>query len=209
MSEMYIFVIDTDFYAGNFERECCAYLTGRIGECGVGGERAEEFLEEVEEGMASYFDEVILNIPDDHGCSRPCSIVPTPGWVNDGMGTHYKQGKDVPPTDEQQATYAKSWVDYKTPHVRSARLCYEKGIAGWTKEALDRVEQELVDCSNRKIDYWCDCFNSVGIYFCEKPSPEAITLMKERAKEFLSYKKINIEGFRLLKSETIVREIEL
>lgn len=35
-----IIVIDTDAYAGNFERELCAYLTGQIGDCKVG----EEFL---------------------------------------------------------------------------------------------------------------------------------------------------------------------
>ena len=28
----YLFVIDTDSYAGNFEREMCAYLTNQIGE---------------------------------------------------------------------------------------------------------------------------------------------------------------------------------
>jgi len=26
----YIFVIDTDSYAGNFERDMCAFLTGRV-----------------------------------------------------------------------------------------------------------------------------------------------------------------------------------
>ncbi len=31
----YLFVIDTDTYAGNFEREMCAYVTGQIGECEV------------------------------------------------------------------------------------------------------------------------------------------------------------------------------
>ncbi|KKK83825.1 hypothetical protein LCGC14_2789530, partial [marine sediment metagenome] len=35
-SDSWIFIIDTDSYAGNFEREMCAYITGRVGECGVG-----------------------------------------------------------------------------------------------------------------------------------------------------------------------------
>jgi len=41
--EGFIFVIDTDTYAGNFERPMCAYMTGRVGECGVGEEFAEMF----------------------------------------------------------------------------------------------------------------------------------------------------------------------
>ncbi len=36
----YLFVIDTDTYAGSFEREICAYVTGQIGECEVGKEEA-------------------------------------------------------------------------------------------------------------------------------------------------------------------------
>ena len=32
------FIIDTDQYAGNFERELCAWTTGQIGECEVGKE---------------------------------------------------------------------------------------------------------------------------------------------------------------------------
>jgi len=43
---MYKFIIDTDQYAGNFEREMCAYLTGTVGECGVGDEFAELFSKE-------------------------------------------------------------------------------------------------------------------------------------------------------------------
>ena len=48
MSEKkYIFVIDTDSYAGNFEREMTAYVIGEVGECGVGEKYASAFDEEV------------------------------------------------------------------------------------------------------------------------------------------------------------------
>jgi len=41
--EKHSFIIDTNEYAGNFEREMCAYCTGQIGDCGVGEEEAEKF----------------------------------------------------------------------------------------------------------------------------------------------------------------------
>ena len=35
-------IIDTDTYAGNFERELCAYVTGIVRDCEVGIEIAEK-----------------------------------------------------------------------------------------------------------------------------------------------------------------------
>ncbi len=57
------FVIDTDKYAGNFEREMCAYVTGKIGECGVGSEH-------IEKDISKQFNNVI-DMADDSGCYRP------------------------------------------------------------------------------------------------------------------------------------------
>jgi len=47
MQDLYIFVIDTDYYAGNFERNLCAYATGYVGECGVGRQMAQQFYEDM------------------------------------------------------------------------------------------------------------------------------------------------------------------
>lgn len=60
------FKIKTDSYAGNFEREMCAYVTGQIGECEVG----EEF---VDDNIRNLFSNV-MDLPDDHGCYRPVSL---------------------------------------------------------------------------------------------------------------------------------------
>lgn len=88
---MYIFVIDTEDYAGNFEREMCAYMTGCIGQCGVGEEYAEVFrretgLEEVEG--------VIDTRQNDDDCFRPCLIMETPGWATLPNGTHFRLGNE-------------------------------------------------------------------------------------------------------------------
>jgi hypothetical protein len=95
-----IFVIDTDSYAGNFEREMTAYMTGRIGDCEVGDDNAKIFYEELGlhepgnwdwnevsryEDLKNPFD-FIVDEPDDHGTLRPTSIYPS-NYVKDAQGT--------------------------------------------------------------------------------------------------------------------------
>ena len=86
----YIFIIDTDKYSGNFEREMTAYLTGRIGECEVGDSQAKSFENEVGE----VFDNVIDVADEDNGCMRPCVIWTTPGWFNNGVGGMFRDGDE-------------------------------------------------------------------------------------------------------------------
>jgi len=65
----WIVVVATDKYAGNFEREMCAYCTGVVGECGVGENLAAAFPHD----RAKWHSRMI-QFPDDHGCRRPASI---------------------------------------------------------------------------------------------------------------------------------------
>lgn len=66
-------VIETNLYAGNFERPLCAYATGSYGECGVGDEEADIFLTEAPEQFKDLGD-YTESMPDDRGCWRPTSI---------------------------------------------------------------------------------------------------------------------------------------
>ncbi len=68
----YIFAVKTDSYAGNFEREMCAFMTGVVGECGVGDIVAGLFAQEYP-GENSWEDKV-MQVADDHGCHRPVTI---------------------------------------------------------------------------------------------------------------------------------------
>lgn len=73
----FLFVIDTADYAGNFERDMCAYLTGCIGDCGVGEDMAQLYDKEV--GVDSFtnpFEDIILSEPDEQGVCRPVTIYP-------------------------------------------------------------------------------------------------------------------------------------
>ena len=82
-------VIDTNKYAGNFEREMTAFLTGIVGECEVG--------EEMVEKLPISFDNVML-VNDDHGCGRPtsCYMEPKSG-ENNSVAIFF----ETRPTDEQ------------------------------------------------------------------------------------------------------------
>ncbi len=78
-------VIETNLYAGNFERDLCAYATGAYGQCDVGQELAELADTELAElgyevGEISDYTEAMC---DDRGCYRPTSI-----W-NSGNNTGY------------------------------------------------------------------------------------------------------------------------
>jgi hypothetical protein len=91
MQPKYSIVVKTNQYAGNFERELCAHLTGIVGECEVG----EEYVDET---VTPIFEEFISQVPDDNGTRRPVGL----GSENEGAS-----GQDVviyfdsEPTKEQ------------------------------------------------------------------------------------------------------------
>lgn len=60
-------LVKTNQYAGNFEREMCAHLTGHVGECEVGKEYVEDEIKEL-------FKSIIGNESDDNGCYRPVAL---------------------------------------------------------------------------------------------------------------------------------------
>lgn len=77
----YAVVVKTDAYAGNFEREMTAYITGATGDCSVGDKVVALFMEDMgiesEDDMESednLFWDVIGQVADEHGCYRPCTI---------------------------------------------------------------------------------------------------------------------------------------
>lgn len=68
MSKSYELVVKTNSYAGNFEREMCAYMTGITGfEDSTGGEYVDEEIKE-------RFEQKISNKQDDNGTWRPVIV---------------------------------------------------------------------------------------------------------------------------------------
>ena len=198
--DKYILCLDTDKYAGNFERETTAYATGVLGECEVGDKESTLFFAETDGVDSSILDEIddkILQVPDEHGCHRPCAIHTTPGWVNDGVGNEYHQSTSTPPTEEQIETYRKSQRDYQLPHLKNARENTAKGIANWTPEALEHEEEKFRQIEN-STPRWYPSYHSVGIFLSEPLSLDTLQFVISRAKKYLTEKGVVLEQTRLV-----------
>lgn len=204
--EQYILCLDTDQYAGNFERPTTAYATGKLGDCNVGAKEADLFETEtnamvdegtLDEDVLNEIDDKILQVPDERGCYRPCAIQVTPGWVNDGMGNEYRQSINIPPTEEQIKAYRKSQRDYQLPHLKNSRESTAKKTGNWTPEALEREEEKFRQIEN-STPRWFPAYRSVGIFLDEPLSVNALQLVLTRAKKYLTEKGIALEQVRLI-----------
>ena len=86
MNNEYLFVVDTNLYSGNFERQMCGFVTGHHGENGYPewGEKS---------GVNEDHYDFVCEDPKDTIFYSPVTIVSTPGWYNDGSGKHFKINK--------------------------------------------------------------------------------------------------------------------
>lgn len=173
MDDIFIFVIDTDSYAGNFERELCAWMTGQIGDCEVGDKQMEQFQKDLEaDNSILDFDGFVIRQPDEYGHMRPAAIWPTPGWFNDGIGGYYQPGQE-----------AEALIAYK----KEAKEAYKNN-----PEALKTLE------ATKDVGRW-PAYLSVAIFFSEKPTHQMLACMKRRALAHPLREKFKITGFRLLR----------
>jgi len=181
-SQHIAFIVDTDEYAGNFERELTAFCTGVIGDCGVGEEHAEAFKRECPE-MVKALEEIVTTVPDDHGCARPASIWPTPGFWNDGMGTHWPDS--MWGSAEAHTTYRDSVRKYKEEH----------------KDALPHIDEEAALPSRHPA------YQSVAMFLADRPGNELLEFLMRRARAYRPIRKFdgtfNVLGFRLIQTRTV------
>jgi len=201
------FIIDTDSYSGNFERELCAWVTGQVGECDVGDKHAEIAQEELPDDLVNWFEHHVQQVSDDHGCRRPVTAWPTPGFFNDGMGTQWPDDADP---EAVRATYLESVREYYDKEITRCqdRIDEGKDIEGWTQEQ-DRHKATIAKAETEGPGHYDSC-QSVAIFLNLQPPKEMLELMKERA---FSYRKdlhrldkfgmgkFNILGLRLIKME--------
>jgi hypothetical protein len=213
MTDRWLFVVDTEQYSGNFERDLTAYMTGRVGECQVGEDQAKLFKKETKKDPDVLFSNVMY-VPDgDNGCRRPCAIYPTPGWFNHGMGGEFRDGQEV----EALVDYKKQVREYNENHIKNVKSA---DGPGWTKAVktrdIKRMEKVIkeADALTQVQRYWA--YLSVAIYFHSKPTAKQIALMKSRAKKFKldkfsgeKQKELTITGFRLVEEATTQKETEV
>jgi hypothetical protein len=178
---------------------------------------AEVFYKETKTKLGDEYFDNIAHCPDDRGCSRPATIWPNPRYANDGMGGHYL----VENADQEKlcARYVKAVESYanldgKRKFLERVKKGENVG-QGWTVETaqreIDRAEKDIAKAKTlTKVACYPACM-SVGIWFDTKPTAEQITLLEERAGNFIAaYNKANekyeyrqkkdfkIEGFRLI-----------
>jgi hypothetical protein len=138
MSKEYKIIIDTEQYSGNFEREMCAYVTGIFGECEVGQDLAKFYSPEIK--SSEWLESEVKKKPDEHGCHRPVSISPTPGWYNNGRGGHFRDSKEV-------ETYLnRKWPAYLSVEIYSNTIPPQEVI----EEIIERAKNF---CLNRASIY--------------------------------------------------------
>jgi len=75
-----IIIVDTTEYTGNFERQLVAWMTGQVGECGVGSNLLDRARSGMSKKLRAFCDYSIVRMPDDseYPCHRPASIWPDP-----------------------------------------------------------------------------------------------------------------------------------
>lgn len=208
-----LFVVDTGSYAGNFERELCAYVTGEVGDCGVGYDAAAVFKKEVQH---SPLDNLVIQLPTgDHGVYRPCELYPNPRWFNNGQGGHFRV--DDPTAEEKAlAHYKKTAIEYLQGLIKRVESnrnlpAAKRESLGWTDEAIERAvarhREEIAAVTAKTTTTKFPAYNSVSIFLAARPSDEQVSFMKERAQRFPQFyldsatwntKLIHIEGFRLV-----------
>ena len=140
-----VVAIDTNEYSGNFERPMCAFITGQVGDCGVGEELIEDALEELAKdtfnNTLDWIEDHIVSEADDHGCYRPASIWPTPGRANNGSGGHF---------DADKLPKEECWNDTNWPAYESVAIFFDEVPP---KEVIDVMMERALRFASERPDW--------------------------------------------------------
>lgn len=174
---IFLFVIDTTSYAGNFERKLAAYCTGCISDCGTGEREARTYWSSTDrlstyDSMLDYGNELIHYAQDKHGTRRMCTIFPNPDFFNNGIGGHFKHGQENAAWNHFRKEQRKSGGRNKScPHIKYP------------------------------------AYLSTAILLKRSPTHEEVELIRRRAEEYCKENSIVYTGYRIFeyKMEIIER----
>jgi hypothetical protein len=190
-ADSFVFVVDTDEYAGNFERELVAFVTGQSGECGVGQEIAVSA--DLPPDLRDWCEEHVLHLADENGCARPASLWETSGWFNDGLGNHHRDGTDPAIV---LATYQKAVENYASNTIEK---CYADRT--YAKQEADRFRREHMTPGH------FPAYLSVAFVLDEKPPHDQFQALVGRAQHYCTTRDIPFTGCRLLQTFREYRDV--
>ena len=200
----YILVVDTDSYAGNFERELAGYATGICDlDRGRGDKEAMEAAEAEPDIVAALRAKSRAVRHDEYGMVTN-TIRATPGRFNNGMGFHY--AADDPAAMEDARTRSKqSMTEYQERHLKEVRRRLAEGDfqlegpGAWTKEACERTIESAQAAIHRAGQFvsW-PAFESVAMFFAGPLTAQEMSFVRRRTEEFSRMETILRKPFKVL-----------
>lgn len=203
-----VIVIDTGSYSGNFEYELFAHITGQFGLFSRAREVAERARPSIV-GVSWWQQHVVTELDDDDN-RVPAAIWPTPGFINNGMGQHYR---DDPENRVQARQDAKAALEkYHAPRLEMLRRRieqsdYEPASNGWSKEGCEReiatIERNISTAGGQDGCY--PAYQSVAIFVDDFPPQAIVDEMMDRALDFGR----NYTAILARKYATAVEEVDI
>lgn len=213
---IYILVIDTDSYAGNFERPLAGYTTGVWDHERKHGDVEAEDALKFNPAIVAQLAQKSRSVKHEEYGEVTNTIRATPGRANNGMGWHY----DVDDLEAEALARQKSIDSMREYHAAQIARC-EKRLAdadfepekprAWSKEACERTLESAHASIARAGQFvgW-PAFESVAMFFSEPLSAEEMDFVKQRAYKYsanpsgVSRKPFKIRDIYMLKvtSET-------
>jgi hypothetical protein len=200
----YILVVDTDSYAGNFERELAGYATGICDlDRGHGDKEAMEAAEAEPDIVAALQAKSLAVRHDQYGMVTN-TIRATPGRLNNGMGFNYA-ADDPAAMEDARIRSKQSMTEYQDRHLKEVRrrLAEEdfqpEAPGAWTREACERAIESAQASIDRAGEFvsW-PAFESVAMFFSEPLTPDEMAFVRQRAEKFSSTKTIMHKPFKVL-----------
>lgn len=166
----WMFVVDTNQYAGNFEREMGAYLTGRVWKyfSDDAVTLANLYKQETGDLHARQF-VAILGRHESDGEHWPnyTDSWETPGWFNNGVGGHFRDGQETEALEHHR--------NYWLKEAKNVNHLHPDDRERTRQDRLARAKEPLIKCPSGM---------SVAIAFTERPTAEQIAILEERTKSF-------------------------
>jgi hypothetical protein len=187
----YLLVVDADQYSGNYERQLTGFCTG-VDDGTHGDKEGADFRRWLDEhGKSVSWKKISTTCRDDKNYPRVCTIWPSPGRLNNGMGFHYDAGDEEAQANARLKAQ-RDMVAYQKPTVdrAQARLDAEdfedaSKPGAWTKEACERtIESSLRSISTAGDFVGFPAYESVAIFLTAKPSAADMAIFMERLADF-------------------------